>query len=697
MIFSISKVRYGFRTVPYLFIVVFSLFFIFPAFSEVKIENGIGESFFKNFGQRTGIEGSFSVENLIGQKKSIDVEEVIQKAQDLKLWEDPYWRTLVHYKPTFFGHYKSLVDDPEFFCAKNGKTNPRAELIATVRAFFEEKIEIPEETKEEINSESQKESDGSEKNTKIKKHAIERFPGRYRWICEKLGLKNSDFPYDGDAAYQALLTKLNPGDIYLVFPAGYLKRPASVFGHTFLLVETKGRPRLTANSINYGAVTTLTGGPLYALLGLVGGFKGYYGFEAYYEKIKQYSDMDMRDMWEYRLNLTDDEKDRMLRHVFDLAGIYSRYYFTGENCSYNLLFLIEAARPSTKVTELIGGVVEPVETVKLVYESGLTDKVEYRPSIYSKIENEKTLLTKKEQKFAKKLCLGKTTVEDFPFENISPEKQAALWELCANYLNVLLHSNKISSDEYRPRYLSVLSARRKLGKLNPPEFSVPAHPEEAHGSKKIAFAGGYDKKGGFMGTNFRLTAHEQLERSAGYSENSELAFAMVDLRYNFSKNEFYLQKADLLSIISLPTSDLFFFNGASQLLTGLEKNLDKDGSENFAWCLKTLYGFSIRPVSKLQLYALAGIDCYFSPSYSYGTELFAGGETGLIAGIDIFRTKIYADFMLNVFDTEYLRSKFGIESGLSVSKNAALKGGYSFLRNYKKNWHEWNISFNLFY
>ena len=108
------------------------------------------------------------------------------------------------------------------------------------------------------------------------------------------------------------------------------------------------------------------------------------------------------------------------------------------------------------------------------------------------------------------------------------------------------------------RYLSVLSARRKLGKLNPPEFSVPAHPEEAHGSKKIAFAGGYDKKGGFIGTNFRLTAHEQLERSAGYSENSELAFAMVDLRYNFSKNEFYLQKADLLSIISLPASDVFF-------------------------------------------------------------------------------------------------------------------------------------------
>lgn len=638
MIFLFSKIRYGFRDVPYLFIVISSLFIICPAFTEVKIQNS---------------------------------DEAILKAEALKLWKEPYWHTLVHYKRSFFGRYKSLIDDPDFFCAKNGKNNPRAELLATLRAFFEEKTQ--------------------------NKHATERFSGRYRWLCEKLGLKGSDFNYNGDAVYQEFLEKLNPGDIYLVFPAGYLKRPASVFGHTFLLVETTGRPRLTANSINYGAVTSMAGGPLYAILGLAGGFHGYYGFEPYYEKIKQYSDMDMRDMWEYHLNLTDDEKDRMLRHVFELAGIYSRYFFTGENCSYNLLFLLEAARPATKLTELIGGVVEPVETVKLVYESGLTDKIEYRPSVYSKIENEKTLLTKKEQKFAKKLCMGKTTAEDFPFENLPPEKQAAVWELCAGYLNVLLHSNKITSDEYRPRYLSVLSARRRLGKLNPPDFPEPAHPENAHGSKKIAFSGGYDRKGGFIGTNFRLTAHEQLEHSAGYSKNSELAFALIDLRYNFLKHEFSLQKADLLSIISLPASDLFFFNSASQLLTGLEKNLDKAGSENFAWRLKALYGFSIRPASRVQVYALPGLDCYFSPSYSYGTELFAGGETGLIAGSDIFRNKIYAGFMLNVFDTEYLRSKFGIETCLSVSKNSALKGSYSFVRNYKNNQHEWTASFNLFF
>lgn len=74
-----------------------------------------------------------------------------------------------------------------------------------------------------------------------------------------------------------------------------------------------------------------------------------------------------------------------------------------------------------------------------------------------------------------------------------------------------------------------------------------------------------------------------------------------------------------------------------------------------------------------------------------------GGETGLIFGNDIFRSKAYADFMLNVFDREYSRSKVGIESCLSVAKNVAFKGGYSFFRNHKENWHEWSASFNFFF
>ncbi|WP_303918732.1 DUF4105 domain-containing protein [Treponema berlinense] len=636
------------------------------------------------------------------EKEKIGFEEAARRAEELKLWEDPYWRTLLHYKGAFFCRYKSLVDDPDFFCAKNGKTNPKAELLATLWAFYEEK---PENfTGGNVGAGAggtdfvaEKNKGSGENADRADKAAAERFPGRYRWLCEKLGLSEKDFGYDGDVAYRALKEKANPGDIYLVFPSCYLKRPASVFGHTFLVMETKNKPRLTANSINYGAVTTLTGGPLYALLGLVGGFKGYYGFEAYYEKIKQYSDMDMRDMWEYRLNFNDDEKDRLFRHVCDLSGIYSRYFFMGENCSYNLLFLIEAARPSTKITEKTGGIVEPVETVKLVYDLGLTDRVDFRPSVYSKVENQIHGLSKAERKFAKAVCLGKKTPEDFPFGDASPERQAALWDLCADYLNVLLQGYKISQEEYRSRFLSVLSARRKLGKVQTQEFPVPPHPENAHGSKKVALEGGKDSRGGFVGANFRLTAHEQLEKSAGYSENSELAFAVVDLRYSLSENEFYLKKADLLSIISLPVTDSFFFNSASQLVTGLEQTRNRDGSESLAWRLKTMYGFSLSPLPKIQFYALGGVDLWFAPDYSYGNRIFAGGEAGFVGGAGPFRAKLYGDFMVKVLEADWWRANLGLQACLTLSQNLAFKTEAFMNMDWEDKKLECLAAFNLYF
>ncbi len=601
-------------------------------------------------------------------------EIFIKKANELKLYNDSYWRTLLHYKPALFSRYKSLVDDPKFFCAKNGKTNPKAELNATIKAFFEP---APKDSKT--------------------KHAIERFPGRYKWLCEKLGLSENDFPYNGDFAFQNILKQVNPGDIYLVFPSSYLKRPASVFGHTFLLVETKDKPRLTANSINYGAVTKVTGGPLYAILGLMGGFKGYYGFEAYYEKIKQYSDMDMRDIWEYKLNFNDEEKEKMLRHTFDLAGIYSRYFFTSENCSYNLLFLIEAARPSTKATEKLFGIVEPLATVKLAYELGLTEETKYRPSAYSKVENGKHNLSLQQQKYIKSVCMGKKTVQDFPFSDLPVEKQAQIWNTASDYLSSLLNNRKITSAEYRSRFISVLSARRKLGKIEEENVKTPELPEKAHGSKKLSLTGGNDINGGYCGMEFRLGSHEQLEYPAGYSENSEIAFVDVEVRYAPEKNDFCLNKATLLSILSLPTSDTFFLNGATQILTGFAQNPNKDQKQDLAWRLKFQFGTNIRPAEWIQLYLMAGADSYFSPAYKYGTDLLLGGETGFIAGTDKWKNKISASVLQSPFNLDHLRTQFAADTCIFLSQNMALKGNYSFNMDYGKYRHEWSFSVNAYF
>src|SRR5690606_583971 len=62
--------------------------------------------------------------------------ELIQQARLQRLSAAPMWRALLHYQSNWLGGLTSTADDPEFFLAADGKTNPQSELEATLQAFF---------------------------------------------------------------------------------------------------------------------------------------------------------------------------------------------------------------------------------------------------------------------------------------------------------------------------------------------------------------------------------------------------------------------------------------------------------------------------------------------------------------------------------------------------------------------------------
>ena len=164
-----------------------------------------------------------------------------------------------------------------------------------------------------------------------------------------------------------------------------MNNPASMFGHTFINIETENRSRLLSHAVNYSAFTTETNGLVFALKGLSGFYKGYFSILPYYEKVQEYSDINQRDIWEYRLNFTQAEVKKMVMHIWELQEIYAYYYFFDENCSYHILFLLEAARPGLHLTDQPNWWVIPIDTVRALQDAGVIESAEYRPSRATKI------------------------------------------------------------------------------------------------------------------------------------------------------------------------------------------------------------------------------------------------------------------------------------------------------------------------
>ena len=271
----------------------------------------------------------------------------------------PEWLALVHYRPQMFGGYEGTIDSESFYLAEDGRTNPASELQASIKLF--------EEAKD--------------------KEKICLFPARYQYL-QKQGWVKADYPKCEE--YQQFVKDLHPAGVTLLFTDAYMNNPSSLFGHTLVRIDTgrKGT-QLLAHGMNYGAFTGPNPGALYAVLGLTGGYYGGFTVKPYYDTINTYNNIENRDIWELNLDLTQEEQEMFVAHLWEIGHTQTRYYFFTQNCSYMLLEMLDAVRPSLQLADEFPVQAIPLDTLKAVYRKpGLVKNVNYRPSRQAKIINQ---------------------------------------------------------------------------------------------------------------------------------------------------------------------------------------------------------------------------------------------------------------------------------------------------------------------
>lgn len=237
---------------------------------------------------------------------------ITKLVESQRLFEHPRWLALGHYRKTFFGGYKSDIHSDDFFLSINGKTDPRGELNATLLAFS-----LP------VNAKVQDQ------------HAQCRFPARLLWLRQVLPLPA--LPKVDCQAFKQFSYQGGVESISVVFATGYLSNPASYFGHPlikFNLSRVKIPNNLLDVSVNYGAVTPPEENPfIYAAKGLFGGYFGTFTNRQFYYSNHAYAELELRDMWEYKLNLSRDEVDQIVSHTWEVMGKKFTYFFTSNNCA----------------------------------------------------------------------------------------------------------------------------------------------------------------------------------------------------------------------------------------------------------------------------------------------------------------------------------------------------------------------------
>jgi hypothetical protein len=589
---------------------------------------------------------------------SVYLAELIAKSKQLQLAERPEWIKLVHYAPNLIGSgVHGLVDSPGFYSAPDGKTNPQAELEATLTSFYSE----IEESNEQQNPQCL-------------------FIARYAWLNHQLAFDPQRLPQRECKRYQQWHAALDPNGLTLIFASAYLNSPSSMYGHTLLRVDAKNQDentRLLAYAVNFAANTNETNGLIFAMKGLFGGYPGSFSILPYYAKVREYSDLENRDLWEYRLNLTPEEVDRVLMHTWELGSVYYQYFFFDENCSYHLLALLQVARPELDFTSQFRWWAIPADTIRpITQHSELLKEVVYRPSNATLIRHELSLMTRQERRLVKGLSVRSIALDDPGLSALPDDRAAAVLETSQDYISYRRAIGQNDVPEPAALARELLTARSHLGTVaQPPKAPVPKiRPDQGHGSSRAALGVGRKDGTDFQELQARATYHDIMDSDDGYARGAQIEFFSLALRhYDFGTTR--VEQFTPLSILSLSPRDDFFQPMSWKIDAGWQRVRVQNGSETLAFSLDgSLGGAWSNQRNTLLWYALLDGSSRIDSDLENGYALGAGASVGGLFDLDPrWRIHGYARslrYFLGQLDTPVT---LGIEQRFTLGRDSALR------------------------
>ena len=569
---------------------------------------------------------------------SSSIESFVENS---KIYENPYWAKLLHYR-----NDESEIDSNNFFVSENGKNNLKEELFETINAL-----------------------------QSAKKDVLCRFPLRVEWLKEQIPSLKENIQNYSCSDLEKYLEATDAKFVTLVFPTSHINSPASMYGHTFLKISSNKDTPLISNAINYAAKTDEKNGLIFAYQGLFGGYEGRYSILPYYEKIKEYNNLEQRDVWEYDLNLNEQEIRKLVLHSWELKDSYADYFFFKENCSYAILWLLEVARPELELVNNFLFKTIPLDTIKLISKNNLIEKSNYR---YSNMKKMRYIVDEKIE--------NKSFINEFLNENkdlegsLSKSDKISYLDLKSSYLQYERAENRLKKDEYTKKYLNILKQRSTFKEASSFDIKEPINPINSHDSARINLF--YTSNDSFL-FGIKPAYNDIYDIENGYLEGAYIDF--FDINFKKEKNkDIKVDRFTFLKIKSLAPQDIIF----KPISWGIDASIEHFNEELF-FKVKPEVGISYNFLSTI-FYSNLASNLLYKANEQYAS---LGTNFGFI--INSFENiKFGSSFAYDKYNKNFENRVFEIFTTYKIDRNLALNLNY---KNNNKKKKQDNLKFGIYY
>lgn len=607
------------------------------------------------------------------------IEQLIKRTNINTLAASESWRALLHYKPDIlFDGWKSQADDAAFFLAPDGKTNPLQELIATMRAMDEPVLEDADE------------------------HPQCRFPARYYWLKQQIDIDPERLLPVECEELTTWFDTINPGSLTLVFPAAYINSPSSMFGHTLLRVNPADHRKdlpLVSYALNYAANADVTDNTLvFSIKGLIGGYPGVFSIVPYYEKIKEYSDLENRDVWEYGLSFSQQEINQLMRHTWEVRHIQFDYFFLTENCSYHMLSLMEVARPGLELTKHFDVKAIPSDTVRAVIDVGLVNDYQFRPSSTTVLSQRAAQLTEKENELAVAVTNEVTPLDSEILRNKPDITRAKIYEQSYDYARFLASADPTVRDRRAATNWKLLAARSQIkhDKVWQSIIEPKVRSEDGHATARVAVAAGKIDKSDYINLQFRPAYHDVLDPLPGYSNGAQINFLDLGIRYFTDSEQLRLDKLTVINVLSLTARDKYFDPISWGVDAAIERQPTRQSFTNAAQ-LVVNGGYSFNVPFGVVMSMLAEANIKAASRFDKGYTAGAGARLNFLLQSDRYAALFSTKAISFKAGENNLHQQLALSVSAHLDVNSSLRATFERIRDYNRYRSDFKLAWHKYF
>jgi hypothetical protein len=446
----------------------------------------------------------------------------MERAAQQKLDQDITWLRLMYADK----QGQSEVSYAGYFLSPNGQVDLKQELQANIQALFQ-----PAAPNQSLRC---------------------RFPARSHWLMQQLHIQEEQLPTVTCPELDDWIGQIKPYKATLIYATDFMGNPSSMFGHTLLRLDPKDQKQLNLVSyaVNYAATVTNGEGWSFAWNGLTGQYPGEYSLMPYYRKVKEYGDMESRDLWEYELSLTPEETRFLVQHIWEMKHVSFPYYFVSDNCAYRLLGLMDLVRPALNLKQQFKVAAIPVETMKAIERQGLVKETIYRPALETQLLSQARQHGKSLAKVAHQVAFAEPIEMSRQMGAYQDLDKAKILEMAYDDLYLQFIGRKVEPVFAQPRLRQLLSMRSEidLEKQRQQPQRPKVDPTQAHDARHFSVNMGELQGEKFVELGHRQAYHDLIDPQGGFRTGTQLLFWDGSIQYR--DDELKLEHFDVLSVNS---------------------------------------------------------------------------------------------------------------------------------------------------